>query len=54
MKYGARIRATSTFAPGHPALPSSTQAEKEIKEEVAQSDLRMTEQLATEQVLNKV
>lgn len=54
MKYGARIRATSTFAPGHPALPATTQTEREIKEEVAQGDLRMVEQLSREQALNKV
>ena len=53
MKYGAQIRGKSTFAPGHPVLPATTEKEKDIKEEVAAADLRMVEQLETQSVVKE-
>lgn len=43
IKYGARIRAISTFAPGHKVSPVKTETQREIAEEVREEDLREQE-----------
>lgn len=48
-RYGARIRARSTFAPGHPAPRLSkqpTRHEEDVAEEVRMADLAQVESVA--------
>lgn len=43
IQYGARIRAISTFAPGHKTSPVKTEIQREIVEEVREEDMREEE-----------